>query len=322
MPKQIPLPFNEGYLPVGDGHQLYFAEYGQADGPASIVLHGGPGSGCKSSMLDWFDLAQQRVVLFDQRGAGRSMPPGETRHNQTWNLVDDIERLRGHLAIPRWLAVGGSWGATLGLCYAGRYPEALSGLILRGVFLASPREMVWFFQSLQALVPEGWARLTAGWTASQKQHVLQSLTLMVHSVTSQEQSDGARRWGEYEDAVIRAMTGNSSPPAPFTEAWINKYRVQSHYLSQSCFLSERALFRCARRAARVPTIVLHGTHDWICPSENATRLMRFMPHAELRWIEKGTHTPSDPAVSEALRRAIHDLQCRDQLLHRSENRAS
>lgn len=310
MPKQLPLAFNEGYLPVGNGHQLYFAEYGQAGGPASIVLHGGPGSGCKPSMLDWFDLAQQRVVLFDQRGAGRSTPSGETRHNQTWDLVADIERLREHLAIPHWLVVGGSWGATLGLCYAGRYPDALSGLILRGVFLASQREMGWFFQSLQALVPEGWASLTAGWTQAQKQSVLQSLTLLVHSVTPQEQFDGARRWGEYEDAVIRAMTGSRSPPVPLAEGWISKYRVQSHYLSQSCFVSERALFRCARRAARVPAIVLHGTHDWICPPENATRLMRFMPHAELRWIEKGTHTPSDPAVSEALRHAIQDLQRR------------
>lgn len=315
MPKQIPLPFNEGYLPVGDGHRLYYAEYGQTNGPASVVLHGGPGSGCKPSMLDWFDLAQQRVVLFDQRGAGKSMPSGETRCNRTWNLIDDIERLRGHLAIPRWLVVGGSWGATLGLCYAGRYPEALSGLILRGVFLTSQREMTWFFQSLQALVPDGWAGLTAGWTVAQKQYVLQSLTLMVQSVTPREQYEGARRWGEYEDAVIRAMTGSGAPPAPFSDAWIAKYRLQSHYLSHSCFLSERTLFRYARRTAQIstiPTIVLHGTHDWICPPENATRLMRFMPHAELRWIENGTHTPSDPTVSAALRRAIHDLRHRDQ----------
>lgn len=310
MPKKIPLPFNEGYLPVGDGHRLFYAEYGQVGGPASVVLHGGPGSGCKPSMLDWFDLARQRVVLFDQRGAGRSMPSGETRCNRTWDLVDDIERLRRHLAISCWLAVGGSWGATLGLCYAGRYPEALSGLVLRGVFLASRREVAWFFQSLQAMVPDGWAGLTAGWTASQKQHVLQYLTLLLQSDALQEQYEGARRWGEYEDAVMRAMTGSGALPAPFSEAWVAKYRLQSHYLSQSCFLSERTLFRYARRAARVPTIVLHGTHDWICPPENATRLMRFMQHAELRWIENGTHTPSDPAVFEALRRAIHDLRHR------------
>jgi proline iminopeptidase len=308
MPVQEDLAFNEGWLAVGDGHRLYFAEYGRRDGPAAVVLHGGPGSGCKPSMLEWFDLAQQRVVLFDQRGAGRSLPSGETRHNHTAELVGDIERLRAHLAIPRWLVVGGSWGATLALCYAGRFPDAVSGLILRGVFLASPREMKWFFQSLQALVPEGWARLTAGWTQAQMRQVLQSLTHLLHSVTPEELADGARRWGEYEEAVMRAMTGSDLPPAPFAPAWINKYRLQAHYLSQSCFINERALFRCARNAAPVPAIVLHGTHDWICPPENATRLMRFLPQAELRWIEKGTHTPADAAVAEALRRAVRDMR--------------
>lgn len=311
MPTSHSSPFNEGYLPVGGGHRLYFAEYGHAGGPAAVVLHGGPGSGCRPSMLDWFDLAQQRVVLLDQRGAGRSMPPGETRHNQTSDLLDDIERLRGHLAIPRWLVVGGSWGATLALCYAGRFPEAVSGLVLRGVFLASRRESAWFFQSLQAMVPDGWARLTAGWTQAQKKQVLQSLTRLLHNGTTQDQFDGACRWGDYEEAVMRAMTGSGSPPAPFAPSWIDKYRVQSHYLSQSCFVSERMLFRCARNAAHVPAIVLHGTHDWICPPENATRLMRFMPQAELRWIENGTHTPSDTAVLEALRRAIRDLRHRE-----------
>jgi proline iminopeptidase len=307
MPTHIPLPFNEGWLPVGGGHQLYFAEYGQPAGPAAVVLHGGPGSGCRPSMLEWFDLAQQRVVLFDQRGAGRSIPHGETRRNCTQDLVEDIERLRVHLHISRWLVVGGSWGATLALCYAGRYPQALSGLILRGTFLASRREINWFFQSLRALVPDAWARLTQGWTVSQKAAVLQSLTLLLQSDTLQEQTDGATRWGAYEDAVIRAMTGSGSAAVEFDQSWVGKYRVQAHYLSQGCFVSERELFRCARRTAGIPVIVLHGTHDWVCPPENAVRVMRFMPHAELRWIEQGTHTAGDERVMEALRAAVGDM---------------
>lgn len=304
------VPTRQGHLPVGDAHQLYFAEYGQAAAPAVVVLHGGPGSGCKPFMLEWFDLTQQRVVLFDQRGAGTSLPSGETANNRTCDLVEDIEHLRRHLRIGRWLVVGGSWGATLGVCYAGRYPHALRGLILRGVFLASQRELEWFFQSMRALVPDAWARLTAGWTAARKQSVLQSLTAMLQSVTLEEQEDAARRWGEYEEAVVQAMTGVRAPLPPFMDAWVTKYRLQSHYLSEGCFTSERSLFRCARRAAQVPTILLHGTHDWICPPENATRLARFMRHAELRWIANGTHVASDPAVREALRRAIQDLQHR------------
>lgn len=225
-------------------------------------------------------------------------------------LVGDIERLRAHLALPRWLVVGGSWGATLALCYAGRYPEALSGLVLRGVFLASRREMMWFFQSLRTLVPEGWAKLTDGWTLSQKAAVLQSLTDLLQSDAVRDRVDGATRWWVYEEAVIGAMMGGGPAPASFDEACIGKYRVQAHYLSQSCFVSERELFRCARRTAGIPVIVLHGTHDWICPPENARRLMRFMPHAELRWVEKGTHTAGDERVAEALRRAISGRFCK------------
>jgi proline iminopeptidase len=310
MPMRVPSLLNEGYLPVDGGHRLYFAEFGRRDAPLSLVLHGGPGSGCRPSMLDWFDLDRQRVVLLDQRGAGRSLPPGETANNRTPDLVEDMERLRTHLRVARWMLVGGSWGATLALCYAGRYPAAVRAMVLRGVFLGSRSETEWFFQGLRTMVPVAWRKLTAGWTAEQKRCVLQTLTAKLHSVTPQEQQAAARRWGEYEEAVIQAMTGETGGQmsAAGDAGWTGKYRLQSHYLVNNCFLGQRALFRYARHASRIPTVVLHGTHDWICPPENAVRLIRFMPHAELRWIEKGTHMSSDPAIGEALRQAIRDLR--------------
>lgn len=260
-------------------------------------------------MLDWFDLMQHRVVLFDQRGAGRSLPSGAIENNRTWDLVQDMERLRTHLRVSRWMLVGGSWGATLALCYAGRFPGSVRALVLRNTFLAGRRETEWLFQSLRAMAPAAWDRLTLGWTASQKKCVLQTLTAMLHSVSLREQTEGARRWGEYEEAIMQAMTcGNAGTAVTGDPRWINKYQVQSHYLSNDCFISQRALFRCALRTARIPAIVLHGTHDWICPPENAMRLTRFMPRAELRWVGKGTHTPDDPLIAQALRRAIQDLQ--------------
>jgi len=302
------IPFDHGYFAVDAGHQLYFEQHGQPHAPAAIVLHGGPGSGCRRSMLEWFDLSRQRVILLDQRGAGKSTPSGSTMHNRTADLVEDIERLRIALGITDWLVVGGSWGATLALTYAGRYPEALRGMVLRGAFLASQRELNWFFQSLRALVPQGWARLTAGWSAEQRLAVLQTLTGLLQDGTSDQRTDTALRWAEYEDAVMQLMMGASeSHVPPLAENAIAKYALQAHYLSQSCFTSERAVLRCARRAAHIPTIVIHGTHDFVCPPENAMRLMRFMPQAKLRWIAKGTHTPADPAIAEALMRAISDL---------------
>lgn len=308
MPKLFPVPFHAGWLSVGDGHSLYFAEYGCIDAPAAAVLHGGPGSGCNAGMLDWFDLSRQRVVLFDQRGAGRSLPSALLAHNRTADLILDIERLRKYLRIERWLVVGGSWGAALGILYAGGYPDRLTGLVLRGTFLASPREMTWFFQSLRALVPDAWGRLTDGWTHFQKEDVLQSLTTLLQNGTCDEQHDAAARWGAYEDAVLQAMTGVAvARSARGSAARLAKYILQAQYLSHRCYVTEGRLFRSARKTASVPTIMIHGTHDWICPPENACRLQRFMPHADLRWVAGGTHTPSDPAIRTALRQAIHDV---------------
>lgn len=308
MPQPVPALLHEGYLPVGNGHVLYFSEHGNALGPASVVLHGGPGSGCNFSMLDWFDLSRQRVILLDQRGAGKSLPAADLTHNTTAELVLDIERLRTTLGITRWAVVGGSWGSTLGILYTGSFPQSVNSLVLRGIFLASRREMRWFFQSLAALAPQAWRQLTAGWNMQQKNNVLQSLTSLLHNGTQEQMQDAAQRWSDYEVAVMQAMTGLA--PAQRThdvEKLISKYRLQSHYLSQDCFLNGRAVFRQARSANKVPAVIVHGTHDWICPPENVIRLQRFMPDAVVRWVEKGTHTASDPAICAALRAAVRDM---------------
>jgi len=317
VPKPDPVPLRSGHLPASGGHRVYFAEFGRAGGPVSVVLHGGPGSSSQWSMLDWFDLTQQRVLLFDQRGAGRSLPAGELTHNTTADLVADIERLRVHLGIDRWHVIGGSWGAVLAILYAGRYPQYLQGLLLRGSFLTSPREMQWFFQDLQALVPQAWSRLTQGWSRVQKQHVLHSLTVLLQNGTLAQQREGAVRWGCYEDALMLAMSGavpaaervSAAAAGEVTLTRLNKYRIQAHYLSQHCFTSERQLLRAARQAdaAGIPAIIIHGTRDWICPPQNATRLQRFMPAADLRWIAGGTHTAGDTLIAAALRHAVADL---------------
>lgn len=303
------LPFDHGYLVVERAHQIYFAQYGRPDAPATVILHGGPGSGCNVAMLDWFDLSRQRVVLFDQRGAGKSIPAGSINNNRTSDLVEDIERLRIKLGILRWLIVGGSWGATLALVYAAHYPGAVRSMVLRGTFLASEREIYCFFQSLGSLIPVSWAHLTAGWSLSQRQSVLSTLTGMLLNGTVDQRAEAAGRWAAYEDAVMRAMLGASMNSAGRNPGHtIAKYTVQSHYLSQGCFISERAVFRSAQKLKDIPVIVIHGTHDVVCPPENAIRLMHFLPRAELRWVAKGTHTPSDPRIAAALRIAIHDLE--------------
>lgn len=301
-------PFDQLDLPVGDGHQLYVAQYGNPAGAPAVVLHGGPGSGTQPSVLDWFDLNTQRVVLFDQRGAGRSSPQGELAGNDTQRLVADIERIRTHLGIARWLVVGGSWGATLGLLYAGRHAAQVSGLVLRGSFLASAREMQWFFQSLEALVPQGWARLTDGWGDMQKADVLHTLSAALLNGDAAQAADAARRWNDYENAVMNAMAGQLDKPdastAEVPARVLNKYRLQAHYLSNGCFTDEAALMAAAACLAATPVTLLHGTHDLVCPPENAVRLARAMPHARLIWVENGGHTPADPRIAAGLRQAV------------------
>ena len=330
MPSPTPIqPFDQQNLPTGDGHFLYVAQYGRPDGAPAVVLHGGPGSGTQPSVLDWFDLNTQRVVLFDQRGAGRSLPQGSLVANDSTRLVADIEQIRAHLGIARWLVVGGSWGATLALLYAHAHADRISALVLRGSFLASERELHWFFQSLRAMVPAGWAQMTAGWEEAARQSVLQTLAHALLQGDDAQARDAARRWGQYEQAVMEAMAGKLASPAPMstptsltspstssnddaaTTRMLNKYRLQAHYLTQHCFCSEAELLQACERLSSspaVPVVLVHGTHDLVCPPQNALWLQAALPHARLRWVEKGGHTPADPGIAAALRQAIAELR--------------
>ncbi len=317
MPPDLPnLPeaFDQFHLNVGDGHALYVAQYGQPDGPAAVVLHGGPGSGTQPSVLEWFDLSRQRVVLFDQRGAGRSTPLGGIDHNDSHALVADIERLRMRLNIDRWMVVGGSWGATLALLYAGAHAERLNALVLRGSFLASEREMTWFFQSLKAMVPSGWAAMVRGWNAAQQDQVLATLSQRLLHGSDSEARDAAQRWAQYEDSVMQAMSGKleaspaasaqTAPARQTSERLLAKYRLQAHYLSQGCFTSEQVLLDIASTLKRIPVALIHGTHDLVCPPENAVKLAQAIPHAQLHWVAREGHTPADPGIAAALRSAV------------------
>lgn len=309
------IPLSEGLLDVGAGHHVYFAEYGCADGPAAVVLHGGPGSRSHVSMLEWFDLSRHRVVLFDQRGCGNSTPRGELTNNTTQDLIGDIEKLRQLLGITTWLVVGGSWGAMLALAYAGTHPPAVNALVLRGTFLPGTRQLDWFFQGLQSLVPAAWADLVEDMAGSESQSVLSSLASRLRHGSETAQRDAARRWAHYEDAVMDAMTGkteNGSEPTVATgqelrPGQLEKYRLQAHYLTQACFLDEPKLFELVRDIV-APIILVHGTHDWICPPLNVYRLMAHMSNAQVRWVAAGTHTTSDPKIRAALCDAIRDIR--------------
>jgi len=316
-----PTAFDQQMLDTGDGHRLYLAQYGKATAPAAVVLHGGPGSGTSPSVLEWFDLSRQRVVLFDQRGAGLSQPHGELVNNNSQRLVADIELIRTQLGIEQWMVVGGSWGATLALLYAGAHADRIRGLVLRGSFLASARELHWFFQSLRAMVPQAWAQMTEGWSETQQADVLQTLRQALLGDDPTAANDAARRWSNYESALMRAMEGKldtplvaakskepARPQEPVTARTLGKYRLQAHYLSQNCFCKEADLLEAAAAMRDKPMVIIHGTHDLICPPENAIKLKAANPNGRLMWVERGTHTPADPSITAALQHAITELR--------------
>ncbi len=310
-----PKAFDQQMLDTGDGHRLYLAQYGKATAPAAVVLHGGPGSGTSPSVLEWFDLSRQRVVLFDQRGAGESKPQGELANNDSQRLVADIELIRNHLGIEQWMVVGGSWGATLALMYAAAHADRIRGLVLRGSFLASERELRWFFQSLRAMVPAAWAQITDGWTEAQQSDVLRTLSQALLGNDAAAANDAALRWANYETALMRAMDGKldsavtpTITDAPVSARTLGKYRLQAHYLSQHCFCTEADLLQAAAAMRGKPMVVIHGTHDLICPPENAMKLTAANPQARLVWVDRGTHTPADPSIAAALQHAIAELR--------------
>lgn len=339
------MPLSQGYLQTPDGHQLYYAEFGNVRAPAAVVLHGGPGSSSNLAMLEWFDLNRWRVVLFDQRGSGKSLPTGSLEHNTTAHLVDDIERLRQHLAISAWTVVGGSWGAYLALAYAARHAKHIRHLVLRGTFLPSRLQLDWFFQQLQALVPQAWDSLTETMSNSEKESVLQTLADRLLGSDREKILDAAERWSSYESKIMVSMmqgkvtqqapkgqqaakkqvqdqsatdqtavgtqsqadSGQDEPDrAKAAQRIIHKYRIQAHYLRHMGFIDLPALLAQLREVPMKATL-LHGTHDWICPAANVHLLQRFLPGADLHWVPGGTHTPSDPLILAALTQTMAQL---------------
>ena len=313
--------FDQGHLDVGHGHKIHYAQYGHAHGEPALVLHGGPGGKSSLAALKWFDLNRYRVILADQRGCGLSLPRGQIQHNNTQELILDIEKLRQHLHIQQWIVVGGSWGACLAVLYDGTFTQHLKALILRGSFLASQRELDWFFQGLRLMSPLAWDELTQGWNAQQKHHVLHTLQQAILKGTEQEARIAAQRWFQYESRIVGITSADSNTTTPTTSSTspalpavlasdevLASYTIQAHYLAQHCFTSERAVFRLARKLTHCPVTLVHGKLDMICPPYNAFRLSRFIPHAKIHWVSQGGHIGADPHISQALHAAVRALE--------------
>ncbi len=302
-------PYAKGMLDVGDGHCLAYELCGQPSGLPMLFLHGGPGGWCTSRHRQLFDLSRYNVVFFDQRGCGRSQAQDSLHCNTSAHLVADIEHLRQHLDIERWLVVGGSWGAGLALAYAAAHPRACLGLVLRGVFLGRASDLHWFFQDLAQLLPDAWQALAQHAPACADAHtdMLHWLAERLLQGTPEQALAAACAWETWESAVTErrpVAPRPALPTGPEARALLNKYRVQSHYLVHACFWAEPGLLAQAALLRDLPTAILHGRLDWVCRPQAAWDLHQALPGSRLHILDACGHSPFETPMARALADAL------------------
>jgi len=304
MPDLYPdiLPYAVHRLAVDDRHALYVEECGTARGIPALFLHGGPGAGCEPYHRRFFDPTRYRVVLFDQRGAGRSVPHADLSDNTTWHLVADIERIREHLGIERWLVFGGSWGSTLALAYAQTHPERVSALVLRGIFLCRDDEIRWFYQEgVSRLVPDYWADFVAPIAATDRHDMLAAYHRLLTGPDDIKRMAAAKAWSTWEGRTATLLP-NPSVVSHFGDPHValSLARIECHYFVHHAFLRPGQLLEDTGRLAGVPGVIVHGRYDLICPLENAWALHHAWPGSELVIVPDAGHAASEPTIRSAL----------------------
>jgi proline iminopeptidase len=293
-------PYDQGLLDVGDDNLVYWETCGNPDGKPAVMVHGGPGQGCVPRMRRMFDPRRYRAVLFDQRGCGRSKPhasdPAITmRHNTTDHLVADMERLREHLGIDRWLVTGGSWGTTLALVYAERYPHRVSEIMVSAIWTSRRCEIAWLYGGVARFFPEEWERFRDGVArAGLDGDLLAGYARLMEDPDPQVRNRAAMRWRRWEDVVV-SLEPNAEPPVredPPGPDVLAFTRITAHYYSHAGWVEENAVLRDAGRLAGVPGVLIHGRLDMSCPADTAWQLARAWPGAKLLIDDHSGHRGS------------------------------
>ena len=294
-------PYATGTLAVDGRHTLYWEQVGNPNGLPVVFLHGGPGAGATPTHRRFFDPASYRVVIFDQRGAGRSTPLGEITDNTTRHLVADIETLRRHFGIERWVVFGGSWGSTLALHYAETYPERVSGLILRGVFLCRQDEIDWFLYGMRTVFPEAWRAFAGGVPDSEHDDLLAAYHCRLVDPDPVVHMAAARAWSRYEGACSTLLP-NPETVAAFGEdrLALGLARIEAHFFTQHLFPPERDLVAHVGRIRHLPGIIVQGRYDMVCPIRGADELARAWPEAEYVIVRDAGHSAMEPGIREQL----------------------
>ncbi|MEO9522793.1 MULTISPECIES: prolyl aminopeptidase [Marinobacter] len=296
-------------IAVDPPHELFVEESGNPDGIPVLVVHGGPGGGCEDYHRRFFDAERYRIILMDQRGAGRSRPLAEFVGNTTQNLVDDIETVRTFLGVDRWILFGGSWGSTLSLVYAQSHPDRVLGLVLRGIFLCRPRDIHWFYQEGASRVfPDYWRDFLAPIPEGERGDLVAAYYRRLTSSNELEQIQAAKAWSIWEG---RCATLHPNPRVVehfgHPHVAIALARIECHYFMNNAFLEDDQIVRDAALLKDIPGIIVHGRYDMVCPLDNALALSQAWPEADLRIIRDAGHSASEPAIIDALMRGVDEV---------------
>ena len=294
-------PFDRQILDVGDGHKVYVEQSGRSDGLPVVVLHGGPGGGSSPAMRRYFDPGVYRIILFDQRGCGRSKPHASVEANTTWHLVADIERIRQSLEIDDWIVFGGSWGATLGLLYAQAHPARVARLVLRGVFTMTRAELDWFYGGgAGKFWPETWARFRELIPEDERDDLIAAYNKRLFSGDLREETLYARAWSAWENALasVHSSGHGGESPAEYARAFA---RLENHYFTHGGFLdSDGQIYDRMDLIRHIPGTIVQGRFDMICPPAAAHRLAELWGNADLRMVPVAGHALSEPGISAEL----------------------
>ncbi len=304
-------PYRSGMLALDALHTMYWEESGNPEGVPVLFLHGGPGAGSGPRHRQFFDPTHYRIVLFDQRGAGKSTPLGEHRDNTTPLLIADIERLRELLGIARWLVFGGSWGSTLALAYGQAHPQRCSGFILRGIFLCTQTEVDWFLNGMGWFFPQAHARFVAGVDPGERADLLGAYCRRLFSPDPAISMRAARAWSRYEASCLHLRPdpqAEQAYDAPVVALGVG--RLEAHYMRNLGFFGPDQLVSNAPLLQAIPAVMVQGRYDVICPPANAWRLHQAWPNSRLQFIDDAGHSAFEPATLTALVAAAN--QFRDQ----------
>lgn len=296
-------PYHKEMLSVSELHTLYVEQSGNPEGRAVIFLHGGPGGGSQADYRRYFDPKKWRIILFDQRGCGKSTPFAELKENTTWDLVSDIEKIRQHLKIDKWSVFGGSWGSTLALSYATSHPNKVQALFLRGIFMLRQKELKWFYQEgASKIYPDAWEHYIAPIPQDERHDYITAFYKRLTSTNEEEKVKAAKAWSVWEASTSKLIPSNELMSDFSEDQFAQAFaRIECHYfINKGFFETEDYLLQNIDQIRHIPSIIVQGRYDVVCPAESAWELHKAWPEAEFLFVDDAGHSLSERGITAAL----------------------